>query len=288
MSRYPLYRLAQWLGEVLPMQAGYWLAERVEDVWWRLSREDRRGVCANLSAVLKDHVAEDAPMVREVFRGFGRYLLEVLTVHRRAPRLLTVTGYDDLVRAQRAGQGVIMLTGHFGNWELAGVALSRMGFPISAVALSHRDPRVNRLFNAQRERCGIDVIPVGLQAGQGCLAALRRGRVLGIVADRDFGTEGVAVSFFGRPVIVPRGPATFSLRTGAPLMTCGMRRTGRWQFHFQIDPPVALAPSGEPSDAVQRLTQAYMERFERLIRQDPSQWLMFRSFADAVPGRDVR
>lgn len=282
MSWYPAFRLAQGMGEVLPARLGYWLADRLEDAWRCLSSADRRGVRANLSAALESEVEEGALAVREVFRNFGRYLLEFLTVHRQAPMVITVTGYDHLVRASRAGNGVIMLTGHFGNWELAAVAVSRMGFPMSAVALSHRDPRLTQLFDHQRRRCGIDVIPFGPEASPRCLAALRRGRMLGIVGDRDFGSEGVPVSLLGRSVAVPRGPATFSLRTGAPLVSCFMQRTGRWRFHFHIEPPLYPKPDGEVSEEVPRLTQAYVAAFERYIRRCPTQWLLFRPFAEVV------
>ena len=278
MSWYPAFRLAQWMGEVLPVELGYRLAERLEDAWRWLSPNDRRGVRANLSAVCDGRAEDAAPAAREVFRNFGRYLLEFLTVHRQAPMVFTVSGYDHVVRASQGGRGVIMLTGHFGNWELGAVALSRMGFPMSVVALSHRDPRLTRLFDRQRRRCGIDVIPLGPEASPRCVAALRQGRVLGIVGDRDFGSEGVSVSLLGRPVTVPRGPATFSLRTGAPLIACFMERTGRWRFHFHIDPPLYPTRDAGASEEVLRLTQAYVAAFERYIRRCPAQWVLFRPF----------
>lgn len=150
---------------------------------------------------------------------------------------------------------------------------------MSAVALTHANRRVNRLFDNQRRRCGVDVIPLGAQTASRCLRALHEGRLLGLVADRDYGAEGVVVEFFGHRWLMPRGPAVLSLRSGAPVVPVFMIRQAPGAFHFYMEPP--LWPPQGPWDErhVQQLVQAYAHVIERYVRRFPTQWLMFQSIA---------
>ncbi len=100
-------------------------------------------------------------MVREVFRNLARYLYEFFSIHQGHRVLVTLQRVEHLQRAVAAKKGVIILSAHLGNWELGGILLHRLGFPISAVALTHLNPHVDARFTSQRRRCGVDTIPLG-------------------------------------------------------------------------------------------------------------------------------
>ena len=270
------YVLAQWLSQRLPAPTAFAIADRLADVQWARSRIDRRAVQVNVAAVLGAPVSECSPLVRETFRNFGRYLVEFFTVHQGERPEVRVEGRDYFAKAQHRQRGVILLTAHLGNWELAAVVLRRMGFPVAAVALPHRDPRMDRLFNQQRHRCGVTVIPAGTAALQESLRCLKEGRLLGLLGDREFFGHGVAVSLWGRSVMLPRGPAIVSLRSRTPVVPTFLIREGRWRFRFCFEPPIWPESGSATEVAVQALTQRYGAVFERYIRQVPDQWLMFR------------
>ncbi len=270
------YRLAQGLCTTLPASVAFALAERLADWQWQHSAIDRAAVQANLSLVLGTDVAEESPLVREVFRNFGRYLVEFLAMHRVGHPMVRVEGEEHLIDARRAQRGVIAHTAHVGNWELGGVLIRRMGIPVAAVALPHADPATDRLFNAQRERCGITVIPLNRHATQRSLQRLREGYVLGMPGDRDFTGNGLRVSCCAHQLTAPRGPALLSLRSGAPVVPTFLTREGRWQFRLCFDPPIWPTSRAPLARSVVALTQAYTNVMEHHLTHAPSQWLLFQ------------
>lgn len=273
---YPWYRLAQWLTGRLPHDASSSIAGGLADLQWRLSSKDREAVQANLSVITGRPVSGDAPAVREVFRNFAQYLVEFVSAHRAARSAATIEGTDKVGEALRPYRGAIMLSAHIGNWELGAIALHRLGFHTSAVVLPHRDARVSRFFDRQRLRCGVEPIPLGAGAMARCLQRLRAGGLLGLVGDREFGAGGVPVSFFGRSVTMPRGPALLSLRSGAPAVPIFVIREGPWRLRFHVEEIVPPPANARDASQVTALTQRYARIMEGVIRRYPSQWLMFQ------------
>ncbi len=281
-SKYAGYRLAQWLSLGIPAPLNVWLAERLADWRWRLSTTTRAAVQQNLAMVQGEPVQWDSPLIREAFQHFGRYVVEFFTMHRLGRAQLQVDGAQHVREAQRAQRGTIALTAHVGNWELGALAIHRMGVPVTAVALPHEDSRMDRLFNDQRRRCGISVIPLGEDAARRSLQSLRQRQVLGLLGDQDFADHGVAVSFCGRPVLLPRGPAILSLRSQAPVVPVFLIREGPGQFRFFCEPPIWPRRDGLRETVVEHLTQQYAAVMERYVKRFPSQWMMFQPLVRAA------
>ena len=279
---YAGWRISQWAAQHVPPPVAYRCAERLADAQWNVSAAARRAVQANLAMALGAPVPERSPAVREVFRNFARYFVEFFSIHRVPSPSLDVEGYDHVDAAHRRRRGVIVLTAHVGNWEVGAVLIRRMGFPLSAVALPHPDVRTNRLFDDQRRRCGIEVIPLGPEAMQRSLQCLREGRLLGVLGDQQFTSHGYAVALCGRTVALPSGPALLSLRSSAPMVPTFLIREGPWKFRLCFEPPVWPEAHGHGPSAVQRLTQAYASVLERYLRRFPSQWLLFQPLAGTV------
>jgi len=285
MTRLPLYSLGRWIGLGCPRSVSGWLADRVADWHWRLSAKDRAAVQANLTQILNRPMTPDAPEVRDVFHHLAWYLLEFVTAPRLAESLDTIPGREALRRSLRPGQGTIILSAHLGNWELGAILMRRMGFPFDVVALPHRDRPVNRFFDRQRARCGVEVVPLSPRATSRCLSLLRQGHLLGMLADRDFGDTGMTVSFFGEQIVVPRGLAVLSLRSQAPVLPVFVIREGPWRFRVHIEPPIMPPRATGNAERVRILTQQYLAVLERWIRRFPTQWLMFRPLAESQPTR---
>ena len=269
------YHLAQWLSLTLPSSVSFGLAQRLADLQWRCSVQDRSAVHANLEMVLGTALPQDAPLVREVFRNFARYLVEFFALHRVPRPDVTVDGSEFLSQAHRAGRGVIVLTAHLGNWEAGAVLIHRMGFPVSAVALPHGDSGLDRLFNAQRQRCGIEVIPLGRDAAARSLRSLQAGHVLGILGDRVFAGDGLQVTCYGRQLLLPRGPALLSTRSQAPVVPASLVREGMWKFRLLCEQPIWPTGRVAAMEALHALTQRYATAMERHLKRWPGQWLMF-------------
>ncbi|HEX9780269.1 MAG TPA: lysophospholipid acyltransferase family protein [bacterium] len=264
----------------LPHRTAMGMAERTGDAFWRCSDRDRRVVSGNLGVIGGLAVDGWAPAVREVFRNFGRYLVEFFSFHRLGPPDVTVSGAEHLQAAGAGHRGVIVLTGHVGNWELGAVLLRRMGFPVSAVALTHGHAPTDRLFNRQRERGGVEVIPLGRGAERACMRALHAGHLLGLVGDRTYTDRGLEVSLFGRRLSLPSGPAILAARSGAPVVPVFLVREGVWAFTLRVGAPLWAASTGK-EDAIIDLMQSYAAVLEDVVRRTPSQWLMFQPAGEA-------
>ena len=282
MATIGMYRIGQWCATVLPTGAAYWIADRLADAHHLASRRDRRIVRENLRAILGDAPRPLRQATREVFRNFSRYLVDFLRIrrvdHAFIERHVEVAGLEHVDRALAGGRGAIALTAHLGHWELAGMVTQALGFPVSAVALSHRDAQVNDLFVTQRTSQGMEVIPMG-QATKRCLAALREGRVLALLGDRDFSHHAaINTTMFGRPTWIPRGPAVLSLKTRRPVVPGFLVRLGGQRFRLIFEPPIDPSTDGAEEATVERLTRRYVAVMERYIRAYPTQWFLFQPF----------
>ncbi|HEX7120362.1 MAG TPA: lysophospholipid acyltransferase family protein [Longimicrobiales bacterium] len=181
-----------------------------------------------------------------------------------------VEGLDAFRAALGGGRGLVLVTGHLGNWEIGGAALAARGIPIDVVAQRQSNPLFDRAIVAARERLGMRVIERGRATREG-LRALRAGRVVALVADQDARRAGVFVPFFGHPASTHRGPALLALRTGAPLFLGTALRTPAGGYHVRLE-PVEVDRSGESEDVVRRLTEAFTARLEAAIRAAPDQY----------------
>ncbi|HEX6939037.1 MAG TPA: lysophospholipid acyltransferase family protein [Longimicrobiales bacterium] len=182
-----------------------------------------------------------------------------------------VEGLEAFRAALEPGRGIVLVTGHLGNWEIGGAALAARGIPIDGVAQRQSNPLFDRAIVAARERLGMRVIERSRAVREG-LRALRAGRVVALVADQDARRAGVFVPFFGHPASTHRGPATLALRTGAPLFLGTALRSPHGGYRVRLE-PVEVDRHGDPDDVVRRLTAAFTARLEAAIRAAPDQYL---------------
>ena len=284
MGNIYLYKLAVFLTRILPISFSYAIAVFLADIQYLLSKADREAVQANLRNILNDQEVSTL-MIREVFHNFAKYLVDFFTLTKRIDRKfiaesVDISGVEHLNDVIHQGKGGILVSAHLGNWEMAGAVLSLLGYPLSVVALAHRDSRVNDFFNQQREFFGAQVIQTNV-ALRRCLEHLKRNRLVAILADRDFGHHGLSMSFFGKKSIIPKGAALFSLKTGAPIIPGFFLRSPNNRFSIIILDPIYPPPLDEgriSDDEVEKLISRYIHLIEDKIRQYPSQWLMFRTF----------
>lgn len=184
----------------------------------------------------------------------------------------TVHGLDELEAARAEGKGVVVVTGHLGNWEIGGAALTARGIPVEAVAKGMANRRFDRELVATRERLGLRITGME-EAPRRVLRALREGRVAALVADQNFHRGGIFVPFFGTLAATARGPALFALRSGAPLFLGVALREEGWPQRYRVElRRIPVEPTGELEQDVRRLTEAHTAALERDVRQAPEQY----------------
>lgn len=277
MIAYLGYRAIERLSRWIPLQAGYLLAQAASWACWLSCPAIRRQVCRNLSRLSGAAAKSHALASRRVFRNFGYYLFETFAMYRLKQPIVATEGLEHLQQAFQENHGVIVLTAHLGNWELGAKILQGMGFPASAVALPHPDSRLNMLFDAQRKRYGASVIPLDRQAAQACLEALSKGRLLGLVADRDFMGDGMPMAVGNATLVVPRGPAVLSLRSQAPIVPVFLIREGWWRFRLLCQPVLRASKELPARQSIEALVRAYAKNLEAMLKRYSDQWLMFEA-----------
>ena len=205
MGNYYFYKIAEFLTRILPLKISYLVAVLLSDCQYFLSAADRSSVADNLKTITG---APSVPssMVRAVFPTFGKSLIDFFTMTHRVNKdyiknSVHIEGMEHLNHVLKEGKGGILLSAHLGNWELAGSVISLLGYPLSVVALSHRDDKVNTYFNRQREFFGTKVIQTNV-AIRRCLQDLKANRLIAILGDRDFGHHGIPMSFFGKKALI--------------------------------------------------------------------------------------
>jgi Kdo2-lipid IVA lauroyltransferase/acyltransferase len=171
------------------------------------------------------------------------------------------------------GRGVILATGHYGNWEMAAAAVAARGVPIAAIVKRQSNPLVNARIEATRRALGIETIDM-LDAPRRVPRLLLAGHAIGIVADQAARRGGVWVPFFGVPARSHRGPALFALRLGTPLFAAVARRQSDGGYLLTGE-RLDTRPTGSLDADVARVTSELAAHLEREIRREPGQYFWF-------------
>ena len=182
----------------------------------------------------------------------------------------TVIGLDDFKAALAEGNGLVLASGHLGNHEIGAAALAARGIPLDLVVQRQRNPLFDEALIASRRSLGLGVID-RFQATRLAIKALRSGHAVAFAADQNAGKAGIFVPFFGRPASTHRGAALFAVKTGAPLfLGTSLRRENGYEVRLQrVDVP----RDGELDNVVYRMTVAFTERLEAVVREAPEQYL---------------
>jgi len=209
------------------------------------------------------------------YRHFGAVIGEFLCQARLAGRplddLLVLENPEALDAALSQGKGVLLATGHQGNWELMGGAVAAKGYPFAAYVGRQHNPIADAFVNGLRRRVGIETVPKQA-AMRGMLRALNGGRILTILSDQHFSRNRYFVNFFGRPVSIAPGLASLMLHTGAPAVFAETWRVGRFRYRTRFAPLPAPPPSGNEELDLLRIGQTFFDMLEDAVRRHPEQY----------------
>lgn len=244
--------------------------------YWPLGIRRRvveRQIQAAFPGLSRDELSRIA---RDSYAHFGRVAIEIALLGRTGTERIVeqFEGADDLTAfraAYAAGNGVLFVAGHLGNWELAAAYAGAQGYPADVVARHMANPLFDAYLKATRERFGIRVM-YDDEAVRKVPRALRAGRGVALVSDQ--GVKGLAsafVPFFGRPAKTPRGAAVFAQRFQVPTMfvAATLQPSGKYWFHVQ---PIPVSRDADREQAVAETVAAYTRILESFVRRYPEQY----------------
>jgi KDO2-lipid IV(A) lauroyltransferase len=215
-------------------------------------------------------------IVRACWHHFGRITMDTLSFARlgreSAARRVQFEGLEHLRAAYERGRGVLVFTGHFGHWELAGVMQGHLGLPLAVVARPLDNPRLERMLAALRTGSGNRVIHKR-NAVREIMKTLREKIGVAIVIDQDARGDGIFVPFFGRLASTTPTLALLALRTGAEIIPCSCRPEPDGSCTVVYGPPVEARDSGDREADLLRITAECTSVIESWVRERPELWL---------------
>ncbi|HEX9204512.1 MAG TPA: lysophospholipid acyltransferase family protein [Candidatus Deferrimicrobiaceae bacterium] len=252
----------------------------------------RRVVRENLRAAFGKELT--APELAKIERGcyaeYGRIASEIVAsdrLLRRQEGHFTAVGLPVLEEAARSGNGLLILTGHIGNFVVIGHFFRSLGFPMTFVAKRVANEYVNREIEKVYGRHGSTIISVrgfknDPQGGIRLFRSLKRGDIVVVLVDQDAGPHGYMSSFLGIPTSLPSGPVRFACRAGTPVTTGFATREGG-RLRVEIQPLIDYSSAGSPGEAERTILDEYSRRLEAKVRRAPEQYFWFHKKWKSVP-----
>ena len=247
----------------------------------------RRVAIKNLTLVYgrEKSRAEIVRMAKEVFQNFGETAVEFVKLpqlsRQETEALAIVEGHEHLVAALENKRGVLMISGHFGNWEFMSRYITLQGYELNIVVRDARDPVATKLLADTRAGYGVNVLYRGSSA-RTIYSLLKKNQMVGILPDQN--AADVFVPFFGFPTGTVNGPAALHLMTKAPFLFVWCTRLPDGRFHIVAEPPVVFEATKDRAADIAAITTLINARLEAQIRAHPTQWLWLHDRWKASPG----
>lgn len=263
-----------WTWAVAAAEGLAWLAHRLNQRHRQVARDNLRAAFPDLAD------AEIDRLVRAVYRHLFLVVMEMIFLPRKLHLAslerhvdYAVPGdYDRVIELVGLGRPVILLTGHFGNWEVLSYVLGLAGYRGGVVARPLDNPYLDRFIHQFRSRTG-QVLLAKKGSFDDIQDSLAHGDGLGVLADQDAGPRGVFVDFFGRPASTFKAIALLSLEYQAPILVlAAARASDDLRFTLYVGDVIFPEEYAHAADAIRAITQRYTTALERIVRHHPDQY----------------
>jgi KDO2-lipid IV(A) lauroyltransferase len=275
----------------LPLPALYFIGDMVARASFRLAKSSRANVISNLRHVMPSATEEEfARAARQVFKNVTLYYADLAYLPRMDAqeffdKRLKVYGIDELLRpAIATGRGVVLLSAHFGNPEIAVQGLVPCGIRVFALTEPQDPRRLSLMMDDLRRSKGHDFAPVSVGSVKRVIRTLRQGGVVTLMGDRDIEGPRQLLPFCGEETWMPTGPIEVALRTGAIVIPSFSYRRGN-KFEAYMEEPLELRQTGDFEADTRTGAMEFLARFEQRLRAEPWQWAVLESIWDGQ-GKD--
>jgi len=262
---------------LLPAAAAVWLGGFLGKVTFDLIGFRRKVTLSNLRGHLGGGRSEEEleNIGRRSYMHFGMSIAEFIrvpTVTRDyVSRYIRLDGLEHLDRALRDGRGGVLVTGHFGSWELMGSVMVSLGYPVKFIVGVQRNPLVQNLMNDLRLSAGIGVVePDSLLR---ITRSLRSNQFVALLSDQDAGPHGLFVDFLGEEASTPQGAARLAMMTRSPVIPGFIIRLGVLRHQIVFEPPIEVPAGLSREEAAREITRGFTGMIERYVTKYPDHYL---------------
>ncbi|MDD5067768.1 MAG: lysophospholipid acyltransferase family protein [bacterium] len=261
---------------LFPLSFNLWLARGIGLLLFRVNKTHRNRALENLRF---SYPGKPEPelynIARKTYVNLSKVFMEFLVMPGLNGKYygtrVKLIGRENLDRALRQKKGIVAISGHLDNWELLGAILVRSGYHLDAVYHPMKNPFSDRFFNRIREKTGIKLISMDNPL-RPSLRALKENHMLGLIADQDAGSDSVFVPFFNRLAPTYKGPALFSIKTGAPMILITLVRDEKDNHTMYISEPLNVKVTGDLKQDLYYNTKLWSDELEKWIKKYPEQW----------------
>jgi len=275
----------------IPLKPALWMGRRMGDIVYYANLKRRMIAYANLKAAFPERTQYELKKInRAHFENLGMNVIELLKLPFMAKDFLKgrvkLENADRIKSSLEKGKGVIVLTAHFGNWEIASLAASLNGYTMSVFAREQKYERLNDLLNQFRQSTGCKVITKGFSV-KDIIRTLNNNGIVAMLSDQDAGASGVFVNFFNRPASTAPGIVVFSLKTGADILPSFIWRIEAGNHIASAGEAFRLINTGNKENDVKENLQKIADILEDYIKKFPEQWLWAHKRWKSTPQRSV-
>jgi KDO2-lipid IV(A) lauroyltransferase len=273
-------RLVSMLLHCHPVERNLRAARFLGNLMYAIDRKHRERAVANIRRSFPDYPQSQVNALarrsmQQLFMLFVEVLFTTRLIHIDTwARYVVLDKFRDVLRLLlRRHQGLIMLTGHYGNWEILGYVLATLGFETTSIARPLDNPYVNQWLLGVRERQGQRII-AKRGATMGVTEILERGGTVAFIADQNAGSKGIFVDFFGRKASTYKSIGLLAMEYDVPIVVGYARRLDD-AFRFKIGVQDIIHPEAwkTQDDPLRYITQRYTRAIEDFVRDDPGQYL---------------
>jgi KDO2-lipid IV(A) lauroyltransferase len=261
-------RIAQFFGKALTIIVFYFIPFR------------KRLVLTNIALSFPEKSKKEVKEIaRNTYKTFVRVFIDMFFISKMPNEeieKMLVYDKDIINKALSKNKGLVLLSAHFGNWELSALAFAKR-YPVALIVAKQSNDFVDTMIESFRNKEGFNVLNFprdDKMSFRKIVKVLRKNQVLAILGDQDAGHKGIFLPFMGRLASTPKGPAFFALRAGSPIITAfGVcKKDGSMKMKLE---EVQMPNSGDEEKDIEIINTIYNKRLEEVIKENPDQWFWF-------------
>ena len=276
----------------MPYDLLLFLGRILGNLYYLLIKKERERAVSQMMPALKVSEEEARNLVRESFVNLARNVLDILYMpNLNEENLHEYIEIDHLERMQEAiaeGHGVVVLTGHVGTWEWLSAAFTLNGLPVTAIAKPQPNQQYTDLLNDLRATIHVEIFSRGTSELLAAGRALKKGKILGFLADQDAGPGGAFIEFLGKTASTPMGPAVFSNKFHSPVLPAFILRRPDGRHRVVIGEVLRYEDTGDTDRDLYEFTRKMTKILEQVIRENPTQWIWFQKRWNTAPDQQKK
>ena len=276
----------------MPYDLLLFLGRILGNLYYLLIKKERERAVSQMMPALQISEEEARNLVRESFVNLARNVLDILYMpNLNEGNLHEYIEIDHLERMQEAiaeGHGVVVLTGHVGTWEWLSAAFTLNGLPVTAIAKPQPNQQYTDLLNDLRATIHVEIFSRGTSELLAAGRALKKGKILGFLADQDAGPGGAFIEFLGKTASTPMGPAVFSNKFHSPVLPAFILRRPDGRHRVVIGEVLRYEDTGDTDRDLYEFTRKMTKILEQVIRENPTQWIWFQKRWNTAPDQQKK